>query len=302
MLVNIYFPQDYSILRLKKEEQNKKTYTIFLQKQLAQEENFNKNVTNMTEKEIEELVPGYTLDGNPDECIFMIHGFTGSAPELYPLAKLLNEKGYSVMVHALPGHGTSSLEALRKTSAKDWMNSVKEGYEKATKKYKKVYVFGYSMGGALAITLIKEHTLDGLILCEPALIPSNKFAWVSKILRFTPMKIEWGGEAPSYPDHAEKYWHGQSGYYLKSASDLLTVSKKAKKLVSQILCPVMMTWAEKDESIAKKGVDLIAEKAPSNIKTYKTYPNNTHHLPSEPEKESLAKDIDVFIKKTIPVK
>lgn len=256
----------------------------------------------MIEKEIEELIPGYTLEGNPDECIFMIHGFTGSAPEMYPLAKLLNEKGYSIVVHALPGHGTPSLKELKKTSAKDWMKSVKEGYEKAAKKYKKVFVFGYSMGGALAITLTKEHSLNGLILCEPALIPSNKFAWMAKILRFTPMKIQWGGEPPHYPDHAEEYWKGQSGYYLKSAADLLMVSKKAKKLVPHILCPVMVTWAEKDESISKKGVDLITNNAPSNIKTFKTYPNNTHHLPSEPEKENLAKDIDVFIKKTIPVK
>ena len=64
----------------------------------------------------------------------------------------------------------------------------------------------------------------------------------------------------------------------------------------------MMTWADKDTSILKKGVDMIEELAPANIKTYITYPNNTHHLPSEPEKEKLAKDIDVFIKKTMPQK
>ncbi len=256
----------------------------------------------MTDKEIDELIPGFEIKGNPDECIFMIHGFTGSAPELYPLAKLLNDKGYSVIVHSLPGHGTSSLKALRKASAKDWINSVNDGYEKALTKYKKVYVFGYSMGGALAITLTKKHKVDGLILCEPALIPSNKFAWVAKILRFTPVKFEWQETKFSFPDHAEKYWRGQKGYYLKSVADLLTVAKKAKKLLPQVVCPVMMTWADKDESINKKGVDMIDEKIASNIKTYKTYPNNTHHLPSEPEKADFAKDIDIFIKKTIPVK
>lgn len=73
----------------------------------------------MTDEEIDALIPGFELKGNPDECIFMIHGFTGSAPELYPLAKLLQEKGYSVVAHALPGHGTSSIKALRKASAED---------------------------------------------------------------------------------------------------------------------------------------------------------------------------------------
>lgn len=256
----------------------------------------------MTDKEIDALIPGFELKGNPDECIFMIHGFTGSAPELYPLAKLLQEKGYSVVVHALPGHGTPSIKALRKASAKDWMESVKKGYEETAKKYKKVYVFGYSMGGALAITLVKDHNLDGLILCEPALIPNNKYAWAAKLLRFTHLKIKWSGPSWEFPDHSERYWRGQKGYYVKSAADLLTVASKAKKLVPQIVCPVMMTWADKDTSITKKGVDMIDELAPSNIKTYKIYPNNTHHLPSEPEKEELAKDIDTFIQKTIPQK
>lgn len=255
----------------------------------------------LNDKEIDELIPGYELKGNPDECIFMIHGFTGSAPELYPLGCLLNEKGYSIIVHALPGHGTSDLKALKSAGPKDWMSSVEKGYEEAKKKYKKVYVFGYSMGGCLAITLTKKHNLDGLILCEPALVPNSSFSWLAKFLRPFPIKIQWDGKL-EFPDHSEKYMRGQNGYYIKSAADLVAVSKKAKKLVNKIVCPIMLTWADKDTSIRKSGVDLIEETSPSNIKTYKIYPNNTHHLPSEPEKELLAKDIDTFIKKTIPQK
>ncbi len=255
----------------------------------------------LTEKEIDALVNGFELKGNPNECIFMIHGFTGSASEFYPLASLLNEKGYSVISHALPGHGTSSLKALKEVGPKDWMSSVKKGYEEAKKKYQKVYVFGYSMGGCLAITLTKDFALDGLILCEPALVPNSSFSWLAKFLRPLPIKIQWEGSL-EYPDHSEKYMRGQSGYYIKSAADLVVVARKAKKLLPKIVCPIMMTWANKDTSIRKDGVDMIERITPSNIKTYKIYENNTHHLPSEPEKEQLAKDIDSFIKKTIPQK
>ncbi len=253
----------------------------------------------LNEKEIDELVKGFELKGDSDNCIFMIHGFTGSASEFYPLASLLNEKGYSVISHALPGHGTTSLKALKKVGPKDWLRSVKEGYEEAAKKYKRVFVFGYSMGGCLAISLTKTHQLDGLILCEPALVPNSSFAWLAKFLRPFPIKIQWDGTL-EYPDHSEKYMRGQSGYYIKSAADLVVVARKAKKLLPKIVCPIMMTWATKDTSIRKEGVDMIQELTPSNIKTYKVYEGNTHHLPSEPEKEQLAKDIDSFIKKTIP--
>lgn len=261
-----------------------------------------KKIECMNEKEIDALIPGFELKGDPDNCIFMIHGFTGSAPELYPLACLLNEKGYSVVAKGLPGHGTSSLEALRKVGPKDWINAVNEGYEETCKKYKRVFVFGYSMGGDLAIILTKTHKVDGLILCEPALIANSNLGWLAKLLRFTHFKVKWDGPTWEFPDHSEKYWRGQKGYYIKSAADLLTVASKARKQVPNLLCPIMMTWADKDTSIRKEGVDLINEKAPSNIKTYKVYPNNTHHLPSEPEKADFAKDIDIFIKKTVPSK
>ena len=256
----------------------------------------------MNEKEIDALIPGYELEGDPDSCIFMIHGFTGSAPELYPLAKLLNERGYSVKAIRLPGHGTSSLKELRNASPKDWIDAVNKQYEETCKKYRKVYVFGYSMGGSLAIILTKTHNVDGLILCEPALIPNSNMGWAAKLFKHAPIKISWGDEKLEFPEHTEEFLRGQNGYYIKSAADLLTLASKAKKQVPNIVCPIMMTWAEKDTAIKKDGVDFIDKNSPSNIKTYKVYQNATHHLPSEMEKKDLAKDIDVFIKKTVPAK
>ena len=258
----------------------------------------------LSKEQIDALIPGYELEGNPDECIFMIHGFTGSAPELYPLATLLQkEGGYSIIVHALPGHGTSSLKALKKASPRQWMESVKEGYEKAKAKYKKVYVFGYSMGGSLAVTILQNHMPDALILCEAALEPNTNLGWVAKLCKYLPIKISWGdGDPLTFPDHSELYWRGQSGYYIKSAADLLTVAKRAKKVTPTVICPLFLSWADQDTSIRKSGVDFVYKNAPAKHKIYKVYPNNTHHLPSEPEKEQLAKDITAFLKENISVK
>lgn len=249
----------------------------------------------MNEKEIDALIPGYELQGDSDICLFMIHGFTGSAPELYPLAKLINDGGISIKAIGLPGHGTESLEALKAVGPDDWLEAVNKGYEEACLKYKKVFVFGYSMGGALAINLTKNHAIPGLILCEPAVTVNNNFAWLAKLLKHTNLKFQWGDSKWEFPDHAEKYWRGQKGYYVKSVADLLTVSKLAKKAIPGITCPIMATWATNDKSVKESGIKYVLAKSKSSYKVYKEYTGNTHHLPSEREKEQLAKDILEFI-------
>lgn len=255
----------------------------------------------MNEKEIDALIPGFELEGNPDICLFMIHGFTGSAPELYPLAKLINDGGISIKAIGLPGHGTSSLEALKAVGPKDWLDAVNKGYDEACAKYKKVFAFGYSMGGVLAINLTKNHTLPGLILCEPAVTVNNNFTWLAKLLRHTNLKFEWSDSKWEFPDHSEKFWRGQKGYYVKSVADLLTVSKLARKQIPSITCPIMATWATNDQAVRKSGIDMALNKSKSEMKVYKEYVGNTHHLPSEPEKEQLAKDILEFINKATSI-
>jgi len=249
----------------------------------------------VSDQEIDQLSHGFELPGSKEECIFMIHGFTGSASELYPLATVFQQRGYSVISHPLPGSGDPSLKTLKKGNPKIWRASVLEGYRKAKARYPHVYVIGYSMGGDLAILLSKEEKLDGLILLEVALEPNASHQWAAHILRYTPVKFSWGGDSLHFPHGTERFWRGQNGYYVKSADDLLRVAHQAKKVVPNITCPLMLTWAGKDTSIRKEGVDYIAKNAKSSLLVRKEYPENTHHLPSEPELKTFAKDVDEFI-------
>lgn len=249
----------------------------------------------LSKEEIDVLSKGYELKGN-DECFYLIHGFTGSASELYPLASLFHEAGYSVKAISLPGHGTSSLKALRKANPKKWMEAVLKGYLEARKKYRKVYVLGYSMGGSLALTIAYHEMPDAYILVEPALVPNSNLRWLAKLLKWAPFKISWGGSLPHYEDGSELYWRGQNGYYIKSAADLLKVAKMAKRIVPEVSCPIYATWASLDKSIRKEGVDFIIDNAKSSTKVLRVYPHNDHHLPSEKEKSVLALEAISFVK------
>ena len=251
----------------------------------------------VSDQEIDSLSHGFELRSSPEDCIFLVHGFTGSASELYPLATVFRQLGYSVISHPLPSSGDPSLKALKKGNPKIWRSSVLEGYRKAKAKYPHVYVIGYSMGGDLAILLSEDEKLEGLVLLEVALEPNAAHQWAAHLLRYTPIHFSWGDDPIHFPHGTERFWRGQNGYYVKSADDLLRVAHQAKKVVPHLSCPLMLTWAGKDTSIKKEGVDYIASHAKSSLLLRKEYPENTHHLPSEPELKAFAKDVDEFIQK-----
>ena len=44
---------------------------------------------------------------NKEVGILLVHGFTGSPASMRPWAEYLNQRGYTVKVPLLPGHGTN---------------------------------------------------------------------------------------------------------------------------------------------------------------------------------------------------
>lgn len=247
-------------------------------------------------KDISSLDHGFTLQGNPDECILMVHGFTGSSPEMYPLAYELNKQGYTVRSFCLPGHDERTLKALRKAGPKDWMHAVLDEYKKAKGEFKKVYLLGYSLGGALSVYSTKFQSVDALLLVEPCMRPTDKNQWLAPMIKWLPIKFQWEMSDLHYPENTERFLRGTTGFYVKSAADLLTVSKHARKQGKDVSCPLFVCFASKDTSVTKQDILNLLEDAPTNIKTFKIYEGNTHHLPLEPERRLLAEDIASFLK------
>lgn len=108
------------------------------------------------EGNIHPLARPYFFQGRKAGCL-LIHGFTGSPPELLPLAEYLAERGYAVAAPLLAGHGTC-LEDLSRTSWRQWLASARVGWEQLAKEpVEKIFYVGLSMGGLLALLLAAEN-------------------------------------------------------------------------------------------------------------------------------------------------
>lgn len=101
--------------------------------------------------------------------VLLQHGFTGTPASMRPWADDLAAQGYAVSVPLLPGHATSWRD-LNRTTWADWYAEVQGAFEELAATVDRVFVFGLSMGGGLALRLAADRPdeVAGLVLVNPA--------------------------------------------------------------------------------------------------------------------------------------
>ncbi|WP_267241191.1 alpha/beta hydrolase [Streptomyces sp. PR69] len=101
--------------------------------------------------------------------VLLCHGFTGSPQSLRPWAGYLAERGLTVSLPLLPGHGTR-WQDMQLTGWQDWYAEVDRELRALRERCSQVFVFGLSMGGALTLRLAAKHgeAISGIVLVNPA--------------------------------------------------------------------------------------------------------------------------------------
>ncbi|MGW1075289.1 alpha/beta hydrolase [Streptomyces sp. NPDC002537] len=117
------------------------------------------------------LLPGaepFRHDGG-EVGVLVCHGFTGSPQSVRPWAEYLAERGLTVSLPLLPGHGTR-WQDMQLTGWQDWYAEVDRALRELRERCSQVFVCGLSMGGALSLRLAARHGagVSGLVLVNPA--------------------------------------------------------------------------------------------------------------------------------------
>ncbi|MET9556467.1 alpha/beta fold hydrolase [Streptomyces sp. NPDC006645] len=116
------------------------------------------------------VLPGaepYRHEGG-DVGVLLCHGFTGSPQSLRPWAEYLAARDLTVSLPLLPGHGTR-WEDMQITGWQDWYAEVDRALRELGERCGKVFVFGLSMGGTLALRLAAKHghAVSGVAVVNP---------------------------------------------------------------------------------------------------------------------------------------
>lgn len=117
------------------------------------------------------VVPGgeaYHAEGG-STGVLVCHGFAGSGLSVRPWAEHLVAAGHTVSLPLMPGHGTR-WQDLERTSWIDWYDEIERSFVTLRERCSDVFVFGLSMGGALALRVAQRHPrhVSGLVLVNPS--------------------------------------------------------------------------------------------------------------------------------------
>lgn len=96
--------------------------------------------------------------------VLLLHAYTGSAKDMNLLGRHLNKLGYSVLCPNFSGHWSDNIQDLLEVSPFMWLDEAQKAYDwLKSQGFKKIFVFGLSMGGIMATSLIADSTnaIDG---------------------------------------------------------------------------------------------------------------------------------------------
>jgi carboxylesterase len=205
------------------------------------------------------VLPGaepYYADGGPVGVV-LCHGFTGSPQALRPWAAYLAERGLTVSLPRLPGHGTSWRE-LSVTRWPDWYAEVDRAFGDLRRRCDDVFVFGLSMGGTLALRLAEEHgpTVRGVVVVNPSLLTQRK------VLRLLPLVRFALPTAPGITNDIKRPGVEEVGYHripLQALHSLTRLWRLTCAELSRIEVPVLLFRSPEDHVVEPaSGARLLA--------------------------------------------
>ncbi|MFM7491381.1 MAG: alpha/beta hydrolase [Actinomycetota bacterium] len=245
------------------------------------------------------VIPGgeaFHLEGGAI-AVLMIHGFTGSPLSVRPWAQALNREGFTVRVPRLPGHART-WEKMNRTRWHDWYEEVDRNFTELKEKHERVFVAGFSMGGALSLRLasIRGQEIEGLILSNPSVSdPRLSLKLVPILQHFIPSLGGRGTDvaAPNPPHHS----YGRTPLKaLRSLQKLWTLVQRDLYLVD---VPLMIGYSVNDHVVDPKNSEFVIDNVSSVDIREVVFERSFHNVALDYDAELLAEESLNFIREVL---
>lgn len=185
--------------------------------------------------------------GEPRIGVLLSHGYTGSPASIRPWAEYLIERGYSVRVPQLPGHGTRWQDLLG-VGFDDWYQTVADSFDELSETCDHVVAGGLSMGGSLALTLAQRRPgeLAGLMLVNPAVTSTNKQLLLLPVLKHLVRSFPAIGDDIAKPGATE---HGYPRTPLKPLASFVAKWPEIRAGLPAVTLPTVLFRSAQDHVV-----------------------------------------------------
>jgi carboxylesterase len=230
---------------------------------------------------------------NKDIGILLVHGFTGSPASMRPWAQYLNQRGYTVKVPLLPGHGTNPHD-LNHVKWQEWPAKVESDLQELLRTCRKVFICGLSMGGGTTLNIASRYSRDlaGLILVNPMIhvkfVP-HQLAWL--ISRFQKMRDSVGDDIKR-PGITE---YGYDSLPAVGVYELLKMLHYTRKRLHDVTAPLLLFHSVDDHTLPVTNTEIIIKEVGSREKQRIELVNSYHVATLDYDQEVIFENSRVFI-------
>lgn len=230
--------------------------------------------------------------------VILVHGFTGSPISMRPWAEYLLQKGYSISVPLLPGHGTNPAD-LNLVKWREWPAKVEEELDWMLSQGMKVFIFGLSMGGGTTLHVATKRSRDllGIVLVNPMIhvkFITPQIAWA--ISRFQKMRDSVGDDIKK-PGVTE---HGYDSLPAVGVYQLLKMLSYTRKRLHDVTVPLMLFHSKDDHTLPVTNTEIIMQGVGSIPKQRIELVNSYHVATLDYDQEIIFENSLIFLQAHSP--
>ena len=225
--------------------------------------------------------------------IVLLHAYSGSVMDVNLLANKLKRHNYSVLCPLFKGHGSHDIDDLFMGNPDVWQMETRRYVEWMNKQgFEDILIFGLSMGGIFATWALSQeelHLSGGGVFNSPVITngilqieePFNQYA------KFIYQQKHGGG----YDQVKEKIMnqHRQQIDAINQFKDNLSIH------LASIYKPFFIGQSLLDEMIDPSGAKLLAQRLINAHLVYHEYPDNTHVITVNRNRQKFEADLINFI-------
>ena len=236
----------------------------------------------------------FLLEGGP-VGVLLIHGFTGSPPEMRLVGDYLHERGCTVSGPLLPGHGTTAGDMNRRRWT-EWTAHVERALAELQARCEMVFVGGLSMGSVLTLYLAAHHPeLPGVVAYSPAVWPADRLIYLTPVLKYAIRERTKSDDSDMADPEADlRLWSYEENPAF-AAHELLKLVRRVRRLLPRVTCPVLVIHSTRDTAIHPDSARRTYKRVGATDKELVTLHNSGHCLTVDSEWERVAEKTYAFI-------
>lgn len=223
----------------------------------------------------------------------MIHGFTGSPESVRPWAQGLRDAGFTVLAPALPGHSTT-WQDLNSRTWEEMYDCVEAAFLELRKSCDRIFVAGFSVGGALALRLaqIRGSEYEGTILCNASIFDDRKVLNLLPVVKHLLPSIKSGAMDVKKPkDKRESY----ERLPLKALDSIRKLWRNVEENLYLVDLPLMVSYSVEDHVVHPINSETIIDNVYSADIREVIFENSYHNVPWDNDCDVLVEESVRFI-------